>query len=73
MKDSITLKITREEMSYLLVGAWEAYQDYKGAQDRWPYPPAEVAYECREHAYRLYQKIKKAYEEVRKEEGRMEP
>ena len=67
MEDSISLKFTREEMSYLLIGAWAAYQDYKGAQDRFPHPPAEVAHECREHAYRLYQRIKKAYDEVGKD------
>ena len=68
MKDSITLKFTRDEMSYLLLGAWAAYQDYKSAQDRFPYPPTEVAHECRDRAYRLYRRIKKAYDEVRKEE-----
>ena len=70
MKDEIILKFTKEEMSYLLTGVYLNYREYRDSQYRWPYPPAEVAQECSGQAYRLYMRIKMAYEEIRKEEKR---
>ena len=64
----ITIKFTKEELTYLLSGAYLAYREYKDSQDRWPYPPAEVANECANEAYKLYKKIRKAYDEARNEE-----
>ena len=68
MKDDITLKFTKEELSYLLTGAYLSYREYRDSQDRWPYPPAEIARECSDQAYSLYMKIKKAYDDARKQD-----
>ena len=54
MKEDITIKFTKEELTYLLSGAYLAYREYKDSRDRWPYPPAEVANECANEAYKLY-------------------
>ena len=66
MKDDITLKFTKEELSYLLTGAYLSYREYRDSQDRWPYPPAEVAQKCSDQAYKLYTKVRKAYDGERK-------
>ena len=63
----ITIKFTKEELSYLETGAYLAYREYKGSQDKWPYPPAEVANLCANEAYQLYMKIRKVYDEARNE------
>lgn len=68
MKDNITLRFTKEELSYLLIGAYLSYREYRDSQNQWPHPPAEVARECSDHAYSLYRKIKKAYDDARKQE-----
>ncbi len=68
MKDDITIKFTKDELSYLLQGAYLSYREYKDSQDRWPYPPPEVAQECSDQAYKLYMKIRKAYDDARKQE-----
>ena len=68
MKEDITIKFTKEELTYLLSGAYLAYREYKDSQDRWPYPPAEVANQCANEAYQLYMKIRRAYDEARNEE-----
>ena len=64
MKDNITLRFTKEELSYLLIGAYLSHREYRDSQNQWPHPPAEVARECSDHAYSLYRKIKKAYDDA---------
>ena len=68
MKDEIIIKLTKDQLTYLLSGAYLAYREYKDSQDKWPYPPAEVANQCANEAYQLYMKIRKAYDEARNEE-----
>ena len=68
MEDGITIKFTKDELSYLLQGAYLSYREYKDSQGRWPYPPPEVAQECSDQAYKLYMKIRKAYDDARKQE-----
>ena len=64
----ITITFTKEELPYLLMGTYFVYREYKDSQDKWPYPPAEVADQCVNNAYKLYKKIRKAYDEVRHRE-----
>ena len=68
MKDDITIKFTKDELSYLLQGAYLSYREYKDSQGRWPYPPPEVAQGCSDQAYKLYTKIRKVYDGERKNE-----
>jgi hypothetical protein len=69
MKDGIAISFTKDELSYLLTGAYLGYREYKDSHDTWPYPPAGVAQECSDQAYKLYVKIRKAYDEAREGEG----
>ena len=69
MEDGITIKFSKDKLPYLLEGAYLCYREYKDSQDRWPYPPAEVAQGCSDQAYKLYVKIRKVYDGERKNEG----
>ena len=69
LEDSTTIKFTKDELPYLLEGAYLCYREYKDSQGRWPYPPPEVAQECSDQAYKLYTKIRKVYDSERKNEG----
>ena len=58
MIEEPTLTLTKDEMTSLQLATYLLYQEYKDAENHWPYPPSEVAEACREGVYRLYMKIK---------------
>lgn len=69
MADETTLTLTKDEMRSIQLATYLLYKEYRDAENRWPFPPTEVAQSVRENVYRLYTKIK----EIRDKMGMEDP
>lgn len=72
MKEEINISLTKDELDRIRLALWLLYsEEGRDAENRWPYPPPEVAQEYRENIYNLYRKVKQAKENIPKKEDVM--